>query len=182
MDGERQDGFNLRRLGWLLAGAIVAALVLGLLLWSQRQPVERRAAIEAGAADVADAADAAPGADGDGVRTTFGFCHGGGGDNCVVDGDTFQLNGQRIGIAGIDAPEIYQFDCPAEKRLGNQARRRLQELLNRGTVTVTPTDRDRDTYGRHLRYVQVNGADVGAAMIASGLAQEGDNGQGSWCG
>jgi hypothetical protein len=33
----------------------------------------------------------------------FGFCHTGGGTNCVVDGDTIWLDGIKIRVADIDA-------------------------------------------------------------------------------
>ena len=34
----------------------------------------------------------------------FGFCHTGGGENCVVDGDTFWIDGNKVRVADIDAP------------------------------------------------------------------------------
>ena len=37
-------------------------------------------------------------------NANFGFCHTGGGYNCVVDGDTIWLKGQKIRVADIDAP------------------------------------------------------------------------------
>ena len=71
-------------------------------------------------------------------------------------------------IAGIDAPETHPPRCADEARLGNQATERLRDLLNSGAVTMTSIDRDRDIYGRLLRNVAVNGADVGEAMISAG--------------
>jgi endonuclease YncB( thermonuclease family) len=37
---------------------------------------------------------------------------------------------------------------------------------------MTAIDRDRDVYGRLLRNVQVDGADVGGAMVGAGVARE----------
>ena len=108
-----------------------------------------------------------------GVRASFGFCHTGGGTNCVVDGDTFYLNGEKVRIAGIDAPETHDYGCPSELDLGNQATRKLHSLLGSGAITLTSIDRDRDVYGRLLRNVSVDGQDVGEAMIGAGVARVG---------
>jgi endonuclease YncB( thermonuclease family) len=35
----------------------------------------------------------------------FSLCGPSGGDNCVIDGDTFHFRGEKIRIADIDAPE-----------------------------------------------------------------------------
>ncbi len=115
-------------------------------------------------------------------RISFGFCHSGGGTNCVVDGDTFYMGGEKVRIAGIDAPETHDYGCPSELALGEQATERLQALLNSGAVTMTAIDRDRDVYGRLLRNVQAGGQDVGEALIGAGLAREYGRGRRSWCG
>jgi endonuclease YncB( thermonuclease family) len=99
----------------------------------------------------------------------------------VVDGDTFWIDGQKVRIAGIDAPETHPSRCEDEARLGNRATEQLHALLNSGAVTMTGIDRDRDRYGRLLRNVAVNGADVGEAMIAAGVAREYGRGRRSWC-
>jgi endonuclease YncB( thermonuclease family) len=114
-------------------------------------------------------------------RATFGFCHTGGGLNCVVDGDTFYLNGAKIRIAGIDAPETHDFDCPYEKALGTRATGRLQELLSGGALTLQTIDRDRDRYGRLLRNVKVDGRDVGDTLIVDGLARSYKGRKENWC-
>jgi endonuclease YncB( thermonuclease family) len=57
----------------------------------------------------------------------------------------------------------------------------LQALLNSGAVTMSGIGRDRDVYGRLLRNVQVNGADVGAAMVGAGVARVYGRGRRSWC-
>jgi endonuclease YncB( thermonuclease family) len=115
------------------------------------------------------------------VGGNFGTCKWGGGTNCVVDGDTFWINGEKVRIAGIDAPETHDYGCESELALGDRATEKLQALLNSGAVTMTSIDRDRDVYGRLLRDVQVNGADVGAAMVSAGVAREYAGGRRSWC-
>ena len=82
------------------------------------------------------------------VRAAFGFCHAGGGSDCVVDGDTFHLGGEKVRIAGIDSPETHPARCAAEARLGEAATQQLHALLNSGAVTMSSIDRDRDNYGR----------------------------------
>ena len=115
------------------------------------------------------------------VRASFGFCHTGGGYNCVVDGDTIWLEGKNIRIADIDAPETHEYGCPEEKALGDRATQRLGELVNSGPVTLSSIDRDEDSYGRKLRMVYVNGASVGDALVSAGLARYYRSGKRPWC-
>lgn len=117
----------------------------------------------------------------DGVRASFSICFTGGGYNCVVDGDTIWLKGEKIRIADIDAPETHEPRCPGEKALGDQATTRLQQLLNSGTITVQPIDRDRDRYGRLLRMVLVDERSVGDTLVDEGLARRYQSGRRSWC-
>jgi micrococcal nuclease len=91
------------------------------------------------------------------------------------------MNGDKVRIAGIDAPETHPPRCTEEARLGEAATEKLQALLNSGAVTMTSIDRDRDTYGRLLRDVQVDGADVGEALIAERVAREYGTGRRGWC-
>jgi endonuclease YncB( thermonuclease family) len=46
---------------------------------------------------------------------------------------------------------------------------------------MTSIDRDRDVYGRLLRDVQVDGADVGEAMVSAGVAREWVGHREPWC-
>jgi micrococcal nuclease len=115
------------------------------------------------------------------VVASFSFCHTGGGTNCVVDGDTFYLDGQKIRIADIDAPETHDFGCASELERGQSATRRLQDLLNSGEIRMASIDRDTDIYGRKLRIVEVNGTGVGEALVGEGLARWYGGGRRSWC-
>jgi len=45
----------------------------------------------------------------------------------------------------------------------------LRQLLSSGSATISGTIHDR--YGREVRNVQVNGQDVGEAMIGAGVAR-----------
>ncbi len=118
---------------------------------------------------------------GEGVRASFSYCKWGGGTNCVVDGDTFYIGGQKVRIAGIDAPETHDYRCGSELALGERAASQLQALLNSGAVTMTGIERDRDRYGRLLRNVAVGGQDVGEAMVSAGVAREYGRGRRGWC-
>jgi endonuclease YncB( thermonuclease family) len=115
------------------------------------------------------------------VRASFGFCHTGGGYNCVVDGDTIWIEGQDVRIADIDAPETHEYGCQSEKDLGDRATRRLNNLVNSGPVTLSSIDRDEDVYGRKLRLVFVNGVSVGDTLVNEGLARYYRDGKQPWC-
>jgi micrococcal nuclease len=114
-------------------------------------------------------------------RTSFGYCHTGGGTNCVVDGDTIWLGGEKIRVADIDAPETHPARCAEEQTLGDRATRRLQQLLNTGAVSLQAIDRDRDRYGRKLRIVLVDGRSVGDRLVDEGLARWYAGGRRPWC-
>jgi endonuclease YncB( thermonuclease family) len=119
--------------------------------------------------------------DAGGVFRQFGSCHTGGGTNCVVDGDTFWIDGEKIRVADIDAPETHPSRCAEEARLGNAATDRLQALLNAGPVTLAPADRDVDRYGRKLRVVMRGGQSLGEMLVAEGLARRWIGHREPWC-
>ncbi|RYE04133.1 MAG: thermonuclease family protein [Sphingomonadales bacterium] len=111
----------------------------------------------------------------------FGFCHSGGGTDCVVDGDTFWMDGEKIRVADIDAPETHPSRCPEEARLGNAATRRLQALLNAGPVTLVTPERATDRYGRALRIVTRGGDSLGEQLVREGLARRWTGRREPWC-
>ncbi|MDP9237899.1 MAG: thermonuclease family protein [Chloroflexota bacterium] len=85
----------------------------------------------------------------------------------IVDGDTLhvELNGrdETVRLYGINATEVGQ-PCSAE------ATARLKELA--GTqVLLRPDARDRDRYGRLLRYIySASGLSIDAELVDEGLA------------
>ncbi len=101
--------------------------------------------------------------------------------DCVVDGDTFWLRGEKIRIADIDTPEISQPACEAELRRGEAARDRLLVLLNDGPFELRAFGRNRDRNGRKLRVVVRNGNSLGDQLVAEGLARTWDGRRRSWC-
>ena len=86
----------------------------------------------------------------------------------VSDGDTLRLtNGRKVRLLQIDAPENGT-DC-----YGRDATRTLIGLTPKGTRITLEADRsldDKDTYGRLLRYVLVDGANVNLELVAQGAA------------
>jgi endonuclease YncB( thermonuclease family) len=84
-----------------------------------------------------------------------------------MDGDTVLLvrEGQhepvKLRIEGIDAPETCQ---PG----GAQARDALIRLALRKSVQVV--DHGHDTYGRQIGRLSVDGVDLGAEMVRTGMA------------
>jgi endonuclease YncB( thermonuclease family) len=98
-----------------------------------------------------------------------------------VDGDTIWLEGTKIRIADIDAPETHDYRCSSEKELGDRATVGLHELLESGPISLRSIDRDEDVYGRKLRIVLVNGESVGDALVSEGLARYYGNGRRPWC-
>ena len=117
----------------------------------------------------------------DDISRTFTLCHTGGGTNCVVDGDTIWLDGQKIRVADIDAPETHPPRCPAEAALGERATRRLHQLVNAGPLTVATLDRDSDRYGRKLRVLTRDGQSLGDVLVREGLARTWSGRREPWC-
>ncbi|HEY4275458.1 MAG TPA: thermonuclease family protein [Rhizomicrobium sp.] len=111
----------------------------------------------------------------------FGSCFTGGGTNCVVDGDTFWMDGERIRVADIDAPETHPPRCDYEAQLGRRATDRLRELLNGGPIELEAVDRDKDVYGRKLRIVIRNGESLGDRLVQEGLARPWTGSRQPWC-
>lgn len=130
------------------------------------------------------AATGTPTAATDSISAQFALCHSGGGYNCVVDGDTFWLRGEKIRVADIDTPETHPARCASEAALGQRATLRLHALLNAGPFTLAPTvdGRTHDHYGRRLAVVQRGGQSLGAVMASEGLARSYAGGpRQPWC-
>lgn len=99
----------------------------------------------------------------------------------VVDGDTITVDrGRPVRLVGFNAPEIRNHaECPAEREKGKEATRRLRELVASGPLDLsyvpcacTPGSRGTTScnYGRRCAALRARGEDVGAVLIAEGLA------------
>ena len=105
----------------------------------------------------------------------------GGGLVRVVDGDTIEVRGRGVRIAGIDAPEAGRARCVRERRLAERAADAVREMVA-GGVWLEPVARD--IFGRTVaRVIAADGRDVGAELVAEGLAVEWTPGRKrpQWC-
>lgn len=111
--------------------------------------------------------------------TTFRLC-GMIRQNCIVDGDTFWIKGEKVRIANIDAPETPGSDrckhlrtgknpswCDVER--GLKARDTLRDFLSSGPVSISRQGEDQ--YGRTLATVSVDGKDAGSHLVNQGVAR-----------
>lgn len=89
----------------------------------------------------------------------------------AVDGDTLRLNGERIRLLGIDAPELEQ-DCTdasgSQWSCGQAARTLMAGLLKGANIDCRPQGRDR--YARVLAHCTDGPTDLGQLMVRAGLA------------
>ena len=91
----------------------------------------------------------------------------------VLDGDTLvaSIGGRQrtIRLAGIDAPETVRPGVAIECG-GPEASASLTKLAPAGarlSLIMDSSQDRRDRYGRLLRYVEVNGRDLGRALVAA---------------
>ena len=92
------------------------------------------------------------------------------GEVVVHDGDTVTLAGERIRLAGIDAPEYAQL-CQLDGddyACGHQARDALVELVNEQRVICEGSEHDR--YGRLLAVCRAGGGELNRALVEAGWA------------
>jgi endonuclease YncB( thermonuclease family) len=83
----------------------------------------------------------------------------------VLDGRTLVLGGgTEVRLVGIDVPSA----CT------EGARSALDELVAGRAVTLTRRGTDQDAQGRLLRYVEIDGVDVGLRLVRRGLASATD--------
>lgn len=115
------------------------------------------------------------------TNVRFSICHTGGGTNCVVDGDTAWIDGTKVRLADIDAPETHKPRCSREAELGARSTIRLVELMNDSPFTQVSIDRDADRFGRKLRILTRNGRSLGDELVEEGLARPYAGGRRPWC-
>ena len=93
-------------------------------------------------------------------------------DARVKDGDTLRLGVRDVRLFGMDAPESRQMCARADGTpwpCGRAAALRLAELVAAGPVRCRPQDQDR--YGRVVAICSAGGVDLGAQLVAEGLAR-----------
>lgn len=90
----------------------------------------------------------------------------------VTDGDTLRLQGQRVRLIGLDAPELDQTCVDAAGRewsCGSKAKGFLADLIKNIDLSCQRTGRD--FYRRVLARCTADGQDIGAMIVAAGWAQ-----------
>ncbi|WP_416066431.1 thermonuclease family protein [Rhizobium sp. ZK1] len=88
----------------------------------------------------------------------------------AADGDSLVLDGERMRLDGIDAPELSQ-TCERAGQdwaCGRQAQHTLQQLVSDNSTQCGGNERDR--YNRLLVTCQNNAGNINARMVASGMA------------
>jgi endonuclease YncB( thermonuclease family) len=99
----------------------------------------------------------------------------------VIDGDTIRVHNQKpnVRLVGFNAPETRRAQCEPERALGGKATRRLRDLVRAGNLEFEfvacscPPGREGTqacNYGRRCGTLKAGGRDVGAILIAEGLA------------
>lgn len=109
-------------------------------------------------------------------------CRGRNRVTCVVDGDTFWLDGVKLRVAGYDTPEPQSNICGGRREvlLANKATARFIEILNTTNIQIEYLHR-KGRMNRELVVVYSNGRDVGDILVAEGLAREWPDGREFWC-
>jgi len=103
----------------------------------------------------------------------------------IIDGDTFEWQGETVRISNIDAPEKPpRSRCWAEARLARAAASELDRLREEspdlGRFRITREGQDR--YGRTLARVTFDGTtDAGEALIERGFAAPWTGRRWDWC-
>lgn len=98
---------------------------------------------------------------------------------CVVDGDTIWLNGEKIRIEGIDAPEV-RGSCRYETDLAAKATERLGAIIGDRPLQLERNGQDR--YGRTLARVKIDNFYAGDVLVSEGLARLWTGRKEEWCG
>lgn len=88
----------------------------------------------------------------------------------VADGDSLEMDGQRIRLIGVDAPEGQQYCTRSGQRwaCGTAAARALRQKLSGRTVTCTSVELDQ--FERALARCEVDGEDLNAWLVRNGWA------------
>ena len=88
----------------------------------------------------------------------------------VVDGDTLRVEGTKVRLEGIDAPESKQLCFRQGKRwgCGREAAYALADMVAGAKVTCYSGKRDR--YKRHLATCEARGVNLNQWMVRQGFA------------
>ena len=117
------------------------------------------------------------------VREEWPICGYGKRITCIVDGDTFWMNGQKYRLYGVDAPEAGdKAQCASERGRAREATEYLQSIMRAGGLRFT--NRGVDRYDRILVTVQTNQGDAADLLLKNNRAvayQGGRRDNQQWC-
>jgi len=84
----------------------------------------------------------------------------------AIDGDTVVSSIGTIRLVGIDTPE--KWECGF-----TSATQRMRELIKDEQAILIPDrmQESHDKYGRLLRYIEIDGVDIGEVMLSEGFAR-----------
>ena len=89
----------------------------------------------------------------------------------VVDGDTFEIEGGiKVRLIGVDTPEMKN----KNKTIGcfaQEAKQKLEKLLNRREVVLEKDVSETYRYGRLLRYVYLGNEMINDTLVKEGYAK-----------
>ena len=99
----------------------------------------------------------------------------------VIDGDTIRVFNRKpnVRLVGFNAPETRRAQCPSERAVGDQATRRVRDLVRDKPLDFAlvacacPPGTEGMRYCNHGRLcgtLKADGRDVGAILIVEGLA------------
>jgi endonuclease YncB( thermonuclease family) len=90
----------------------------------------------------------------------------------VIDGDTVERDGVRFRLMGFDSPDIQNPNTETEWQEGEDAAKRLQQLIAPPNKVRLRPHKTRDRFGRVLAQLFINGRDVKDIAIAEGWGVE----------
>lgn len=97
----------------------------------------------------------------------------------IVDGDTLKIQArvwpnivveERVRLLGVDTPEM-KAAAPCERALAQTAKQVTVEVLMAGKH-ITVTSNSRDSFGRILGDVRVDGISLSDTLLARGVARK----------
>ena len=88
----------------------------------------------------------------------------------VIDGDTIELEGgERVRYIGIDAPEL-EYSRKQVQCFADESKKKNQELVEGKEIRLEKDTRDRDAFGRLLRYVYRGNVFINLELVRQGFA------------
>jgi len=88
----------------------------------------------------------------------------------VVDGDTLIINGARVRLIGVNAPESVRPEYPVEP-FGPEASEFTKKFVAQGNIHLTFDKERYDRHGRMLAYVWSGDEMLNQALVEQGLAR-----------